>query len=178
MNYLRSCIGSSETTIHPCEEGVRKKIVLVGDGYCGKTSLQVAFRTDNFYGGRGKHDSFEEDYRATIFETYATTFSFFNDDGDVTTMELAIWDTAGQETYERLRPLSYPNTDVMMVCFSIDSPDSLRNVEELWKPELDLFCPHVPIILVGKLNADITNYVNCEISLLSVTMIERKVAVQ
>ena len=152
MNCLRSCIRgpTADRTIHPCEEGIRKKIVLVGDGYCGKTSLQVAFRTDNFYGGKGKHDSFEEDYRATIFETFATTFTFFNEDKDLTTMELAIWDTAGQETYDRLRPLSYPNTDIIMVCFSIDSPDSLQNVEELWKPELDIFCPHVPIILVGK----------------------------
>ena len=176
MDCLHSCIGSNAPTVHPCEEGIRKKIVVVGDGYCGKTSLQVAFRTDNFYGGRGNHDSFEEDYRATIFETYATTFSFFNDDGDVTTMELAIWDTAGQETYERLRPLSYPNTDVMMVCFSIDSPDSLQNVLELWKPELDLFCPHVPIILVGKLNTDLTNYDLCKFIYLCATMMEREVA--
>lgn len=40
-------------------------------------------------------------------------------------MELALWDTAGQEDYDRLRPLSYPDTDVILMCFSIDSPDSL-----------------------------------------------------
>lgn len=42
-------------------------------------------------------------------------------------MELALWDTAGQEDYDRLRPLSYPDTDVILMCFSIDSPDSLGN---------------------------------------------------
>ena len=157
MDYLRSCIGSSEATIHPWEDGLRKKIVLVGDGFTGKTSLQVAFRTDNFNAGRDDGfgiGNFEEDYRPTIFETYATTLSFLKDNGDVTMMELAIWDTAGQEDYDRLRPLSYPNTDILMVCFSVDSPDSLTNVEDLWKPELDLFCPNVPIILVGKLCKD------------------------
>lgn len=40
-------------------------------------------------------------------------------------MELALWDTAGQEDYDRLRPLSYPDTDVILMCFSVDSPDSL-----------------------------------------------------
>lgn len=64
-------------------------------------------------------------------------------------MELALWDTAGQEDYDRLRPLSYPDTDVILMCFSIDSPDSLENIPEKWTPEVRHFCPNVPIILVG-----------------------------
>ena len=64
-------------------------------------------------------------------------------------MELALWDTAGQEDYDRLRPLSYPDTDVILMCFSIDSPDSLENIPEKWNPEVKHFCPNVPIILVG-----------------------------
>ena len=64
-------------------------------------------------------------------------------------VELALWDTAGQEDYDRLRPLSYPDTDVILRCFSIDSPDSLENIPEKWTPEVRHFCPNVPIILVG-----------------------------
>ena len=44
-------------------------------------------------------------------------------------IQLALWDTAGQEDYNRLRPLSYPGSDVVIICFSIASPDSLDNVE-------------------------------------------------
>lgn len=62
---------------------------------------------------------------------------------------MALWDTAGQEDYDRLRPLSYPDTDVILMCFSIDSPDSLENIPEKWTPEVRHFCPNVPIILVG-----------------------------
>ena len=64
-------------------------------------------------------------------------------------MELALWDTAGQENYNTIRPLLYPDTDVILMCFSIDSPDSLENIPETWIPEVRQFCPNVPIILVG-----------------------------
>jgi Ras family protein A len=56
---------------------------------------------------------------------------------------------AGQEDYDRLRPLSYPDTDVILMCFSIDSPDSLENIPEKWNPEVRHFCPNVPVVLVG-----------------------------
>ncbi len=43
-------------------------------------------------------------------------------------ISLGLWDTAGQEDYDRLRPLSYPQTDVFLICFSIVSPPSFDNV--------------------------------------------------
>ena len=51
--------------------------------------------------------------------------------------------------HDRLRPLSYPDTDVILMCFSIDQPDSLENIPEKWVPEVKHFCPNVPIVLVG-----------------------------
>ena len=68
---------------------------------------------------------------------------------DCLQVELALWDTAGQEGYERLRPISYPDTDVILMCFSIDSHDSFENITETWISEIKHFCPNVPIILVG-----------------------------
>jgi Ras-related C3 botulinum toxin substrate 1 len=57
-------------------------------------------------------------------------------------------DTAGQEDYDRLRPLSYPQTDVFLICFSIISPHSYDNVKSKWFPEIQHHAPGVPIILV------------------------------
>jgi small GTP-binding protein len=64
-------------------------------------------------------------------------------------INLGLWDTAGQEDYDRLRPLSYPQTDVVLVCFDVTRPSSLDNVSSKWVPELRHYIPHCPIVLVG-----------------------------
>ncbi|VDM47935.1 unnamed protein product [Toxocara canis] len=113
---------------------IRKKLVIVGDGACGKTCLLIVFSKDQF----------PDVYVPTVFENYVADIEV-----DGKQVELALWDTAGQEDYDRLRPLSYPDTDVILMCFSVDSPDSLENIPEKWTPEVRHFCPNVPIILVG-----------------------------
>ena len=84
---------------------------------------------------------------------------------------LGLFDTAGQEDYDRLRPLSYPQTDVFLVCFSTVSPSSFENVKEKvfsvkrtflqralelctfhllqWVPEITHHCQKTPFLLVG-----------------------------
>ena len=64
-------------------------------------------------------------------------------------ISLNLWDTAGQEDYDRLRPLSYPQTDVFLMCFSVISPISFDHVQQKWFPEISHHCPGVPIVLVG-----------------------------
>lgn len=72
---------------------------------------------------------------------------------DTIQVSLGLWDTAGQEDYDRLRPLSYPQTDVFLICYSVASPSSFENVTSKWYPEIKHHCPDAPIILVGKLPA-------------------------
>lgn len=60
-----------------------------------------------------------------MFDNYAVTVMI---GGEPYT--LGLFDTAGQEDYDRLRPLSYPQTDVFLVCFSVVSPSSFENVRE------------------------------------------------
>ncbi|KAG7661432.1 uncharacterized protein J8A68_005010 [[Candida] subhashii] len=63
--------------------------------------------------------------------------------------QLALWDTAGQEEYERLRPLSYFNSHVILIAFSIDEPDSLDNARTKWIHEVKKYCPDTPYLLCG-----------------------------
>src|ERR1700753_787104 len=70
-------------------------------------------------------DDNTQKYVPTVFENYITQTPH---PPSGKTVELALWDTAGQEEYDRLRPLSYPETDLLFVCFASDCPNSLENV--------------------------------------------------
>lgn len=113
---------------------IRRKLAIVGDGACGKTCLLMVF-------AKGK---FPTIYVPTVFDNYVADVEV-----DGRRVELALWDTAGQEDFDRLRPLSYPDSNVVIICFSVDLPDSLENVLEKWISEVLHFCQGVPIILVG-----------------------------
>ena len=73
----------------------------------------------------GSDLSVSQVYVPTVFENYVADVEV-----DGKHVELALWDTAGQEDYDRLRPLSYPDSHVILICFAVDSPDSLDNVQE------------------------------------------------
>ncbi|KAI8874160.1 hypothetical protein GQ42DRAFT_73145, partial [Ramicandelaber brevisporus] len=74
---------------------IRRKLVCVGDGACGKTCLLSVFDKERF----------PVEYVPTVFEN---SVKFLVVDG--VAVELSLWDTAGQEDYDRLRPLSYPDS--------------------------------------------------------------------
>ncbi|MBA0655293.1 hypothetical protein Goklo_007791, partial [Gossypium klotzschianum] len=84
------------------------------------------------------------DYVPTVFDNFSANVVV-----DGNTVNLGLWDTAGQEDYNRLRPLSYRGADVFLLAFSLISKASYENVAKKWIPELRHYAPGVPIILVG-----------------------------
>ncbi|KAK5739190.1 GTP-binding protein Rho1 [Elasticomyces elasticus] len=135
---------------------IRRKLVAVGDGAIGKTALLLTFSKGFF--------DFTIYSPGTIFDDYVADVEV-----DGKRVELALWDTAGVEDYDRLRPLSYPDAHVILICFSIDRPASYENITEKvcdplvrvsfsikhktdnvqWIHEIRRFCARLPIVLVG-----------------------------
>ena len=88
--------------------------------------------------------SFPNDgYAPTIWDSY---------DSEGTSVKLSIYDTAGEEDYDRIRPRSYPGTNVFIVCYAINDPASYSNVSQKWIPEIQKHCPTASIIVVGTKN--------------------------
>ncbi len=111
---------------------IKKRLVVLGDRYCGKTTLLVEYRHNSkLTTGKLCH--------------YGKVTIKVNE----TPVELVLIKTRYELDSYRCNDLVYRNADVFVVCFAIDDPTSFENVSKKWIPELRLFCPDVPVILVG-----------------------------
>ncbi|KAK7898215.1 hypothetical protein WMY93_019068 [Mugilogobius chulae] len=108
------------------------KCVTVGDSDAEKNELLICYTTNKS----------KSEYCPAVFDNYAVTVTI---GGEPYT--LGLFDTA--DDYDRLRPLSYPQTNVFLVCYSVVSPSSFERVTEKWVPEITHHCPSTPFLLVG-----------------------------
>lgn len=110
------------------------KCVVVGDGFVGKTALVGVFSSKQY----------SPSYVPTIFDNKIVGLQYKK-----TWINLGVFDTAGQEEYDKLRPMAYTDTDVFIVCFSMVDKDSLENILNKWAPEIERFSPKAKMLLVG-----------------------------
>mmetsp|Transcript_15555 Transcript_15555/g.60835 ORF Transcript_15555/g.60835 Transcript_15555/m.60835 type:complete len:204 (-) Transcript_15555:245-856(-) len=110
------------------------KCVVVGDGAVGKTCMLISYT-------EGK---FPKEYVPTVFDNYEATIIVEGKE-----VKFSLWDTAGQEGYARIRTLSYPKTDIFILCFSVVNHPSFINVKDRWYVEIKHHCPNVPMLIVG-----------------------------
>lgn len=116
------------------EKVVPLKCVVTGDGAIGKTCMLISYTNNQF----------PKEYVPTVFNNY--TKNLLCNGRQIAMM---LWDTAGQEDYGKLRPLSYKKSDILLICFAIDNKDSAENIITKWVPEAKQYAPAVPFIIVG-----------------------------
>ncbi|XP_076075856.1 ras-related protein Rac2-like isoform X1 [Mytilus galloprovincialis] len=112
---------------------IQIKCVVMGDIKVGKTSLIMSYA----------YNMFQEEDIPLVFD-FKTTVT--ENDKPV---DLVLWDTCGNANYNKLRPVSLPDTDVFLLCFSLDDPDSFAFIEENCFPDIKRLCPNALILLVG-----------------------------
>ncbi|GFT73887.1 rho-related BTB domain-containing protein 2 [Nephila pilipes] len=66
---------------------------------------------------------------------------------DGVNVSLRLWDTFGD--HEKDRKFAFGRSDVVLLCFSISSPQSFKHCKTKWFSEIRQYCPNVPIVLVG-----------------------------
>ena len=112
------------------------KVVAVGDGAVGKTCLLITLQFNEF----------PEEYIPTVFDVSSMHLEEMGHAFDI-----AFWDTDNNSGFEveKLRPLSYPQTDIILFCFSLSSLCSLQNVDTKWGPEVERYIPDAHRLLVG-----------------------------
>ena len=115
-------------------EEMSVKCVLVGDSAVGKTALLVRFTSETF----------PETYRPTVYEN--TGVDVFMDGVPIS---LGLWDTAGNDNFKQIRPRSYQQADVVLICYSVANPNSLASVQHKWIAEVRENLPKVPVLVVA-----------------------------
>eukprot|EP01095_Lingulamoeba_sp_RSL-Kostka_P012177 TRINITY_DN4780_c1_g1_i5.p1 TRINITY_DN4780_c1_g1~~TRINITY_DN4780_c1_g1_i5.p1 ORF type:complete len:225 (+),score=82.90 TRINITY_DN4780_c1_g1_i5:396-1070(+) len=134
LKKIRSRVKRIDNGDESDEEENRIKLVVVGDGAVGKTSLLVTFADGLF----------PEEYVPTVFDNKTAEIEYQGK-----TIYLQLWDTAGQEDYDRLRPLSYPGSDIVLLCYSCVSEASYEAIIDKWHPEVSHYAEGVLKLLVG-----------------------------
>eukprot|EP01084_Bolivina_argentea_P002831 5251_1 len=108
------------------------KCILVGDVGVGKTQMIISYI---YYGS---------EYIPTVFDNYFTNILV-----DGMEIHLGLWDIQCHKIYDKLRPLSYPQADVVIICFDIMNRESFKNTNIIWRKEIEHHLPEIPILLVG-----------------------------
>ncbi|KAL7721305.1 Rho family GTPase [Entamoeba marina] len=112
------------------------KVIVIGDTNVGKTCLLLTYTTN----------SFPDTYVPTVFDNYTAPISV-----DGKTIQMNLWDTSGSDDLDEMRPLSYPDTDCFMICFSISEEESFERIKTKWYTEIKDNCGRDDprIIIVG-----------------------------
>ena len=132
------CVAVATSVLSMESESVKLKLVCIGDGATGKTCLLKTY----------ENGSYPQAYVPTVFHQTAKKVQY-TFGGRLKMVDLALWDTAGQEEYKEICKWVYANTDVVMIVFSVSEPTSLDNVQGKWIKEVSVGCPGIPVILVG-----------------------------
>ena len=135
------------------------KCVVVGDESVGKTSLLKSYASHKF----------SQEHTPTVFDNYIVDVMV---NGEM--CHLGLFDTPSHENYDKLRPMSYSQANVILICYSVVRPSSFKSITEKWVPEIHFFANKTPFFLVGT-QTDLRNDLNVDLNSSKVKKVSKEV---
>jgi len=114
-------------------------MLLLGDGGVGKTSLVKQYVKGEYKG----------DYKPTIGVDVYTKEVRFSHQGDEVSLNLGLWDIAGQKQFEMFRNNFFKGAKGALIVFDYTRPETFSSVETTWIKDLLEISGQVPFILIG-----------------------------
>ncbi len=121
------------------DDRIKRKVLLLGDGAVGKTSLIRRFVVDKF----------SDDYITTIGTKVTKKDLEIESPGRVTEITFMIWDVLGQKGYKNIQESSFQGAKGALLVYDVSRRDTLRSIEEYWIPHLIEVTKPIPLVLVG-----------------------------
>ncbi|HII39751.1 MAG TPA: GTP-binding protein [Thermoplasmata archaeon] len=121
------------------DDRIKRKVLLLGDGAVGKTSLIRRFVVDKF----------SDDYITTIGTKVTKKDLRIESPGKATDITFMIWDVLGQKGYKNIQESSFQGAKGALLVYDVSRPDTLRSVKEYWIPHLIEITKPIPLVLVG-----------------------------
>lgn len=124
----------------------RKKILLIGDGAVGKTSLIRRLVVDIF----------DDNYITTIGTKVTMKELQVTVDNEPIYLKLQIWDILGQKGYTKLYNASFIGAHGVFYVADVTRKQTLDSLKKYWIPQVQKICGHVPSIILAN-KADLMN---------------------
>lgn len=121
------------------DDRIKRKVLLIGDGAVGKTSLIRRFVVDKF----------SDEYITTIGTKVTKKDLRIESPAKVTDLTLMIWDVLGQKGYRGIQDSSFQGARGALLVYDVTRPETSQSLQDYWLPHLLPVTEPIPVVLVG-----------------------------
>ncbi len=128
------------------DDHIKRKVLLLGDGAVGKTSLIRRFVVDKF----------SDEYITTIGTKVTKKDIRMEAPGRATDLTFMIWDVLGQKGYKGIQESSFQGAKGALLVYDVTRSETAESLQEYWIPHLGSVADGIPIVVVGN-KVDLAN---------------------
>lgn len=128
------------------DDRIKRKVLLLGDGAVGKTSLIRRFVVDKF----------SDEYITTIGTKVTKKDLRLESPSRATDLTFMIWDVLGQKGYKGIQETSFQGAKGALLVYDVTRSETVASLQKYWIPHLSKIAGPIPFVLVGN-KVDLAN---------------------